>query len=174
MIVVVFIIPGWQRFLVVRADTQHLQEINAEIDTLTKKRDEIVAQISAITKDNFQRLDQILPSRPEGPEFLVTLQRLAFEHGLRLEKLTLSETLSTKPKIATEDVSKFTPAGTEIKKVNYQALTVSMEVNGTYEGFKNFLHELESYIRITDIDTLTLAPATNGFDFKLSVKTYYQ
>lgn len=103
-IIIFFIIPGWQRFLVVRADTKHLDEINAEIDTLTKKRDALNDQIIGITKENFDRLDQMVPSAVLGPEFLVFLEQLAHAHGLNVRKLDLSSTLSTKAKIVEKKV----------------------------------------------------------------------
>ena len=174
-VIVFLIVPGWQQFLAVRADTKHLRDIDSEIDTLTQKRDALVQEISGISKDNFQRLDQVLPAAPQGPEFLVTLQQLAAAHGLQVDKLDLSETLSTKSRIAEESArSSFAPAGTAPKEGSYETVGASMELVGEYQPFKDFLHDLESYIRIIDVDTLTLSPSKAGFDFKLTVKTYYQ
>ena len=185
-VIVFFIIPGWQQFLAVRADTKHLRDIDSEIDTLTQKRDALVQEISGISKDNFQRLDQVLPAAPQGPEFLVILQQLAAAHGLQMDKLDLSETLSTKSRIAEESArsnfapagtgakSSFAPAGAGPKEGSYKTVGASMELVGEYQPFKDFLHDLESYIRIIDVDTLTLSPSKAGFDFKLTVKTYYQ
>ena len=196
--IVIFIIPGWQQFLVVRADTKHLQDIDSEIDTLTQKRDALVQEISRISKDDFQRLDQVLPPAPLGPEFLVILNQLATVHGLQVDHLDLSGTLSTKPRIAEESAgssfapvgvglaegapktvgastnSSFVPVGKESAEGAYKTVGVSMELTGQYQSFKDFLRDLESYIRIIDVDTLTLTPSAAGFEFKLTVKTYYQ
>ena len=173
-IIFILIVPGWQRFLAVRANTKHLQDIDSEIDTLTQKRDALVQEISAISKDNFQRLNQVLPSTPQGPEFLVILQRLATIHGLRVQKLNLSGTVSTKPRIAETGSESFVPAAEGTVKESYKKIGASIDLIGQYGAFKDFLHDLESYIRIIDVEAISLMPNESGFDFQLTVKTYYQ
>ena len=173
-IIVFFMVPSWQHFLVVRADGKHLQDIDAEIDTLTQKRDAITDRIGSISKDNFQRLDQILPSGAHGPEFLITLQQLAFTHGVRMEKLDLSGTLATKSKIPKENLNNLVPAGQGGSKGEYAEIKAVMSMSGQYQQLKDFLHDLESYIRITDVERLDLEPGDKRFNVRLSVKTYYQ
>lgn len=173
-IIVVLILPAWQHFLAVRADSKHLEDISAEIDMLTQKRDAITQQISAITKENFQRLDQIIPSGAAGPEFLIMLQQLALSHNLRMGRLNLAGTLSTKSRIPVANNTSSGTSGTGDQQGNYQTISASLELSGQYQAFKDFLHDLESNTRITDIDTLNFIPSANGFDFKLTVKTYYQ
>lgn len=206
-VIMFFIVPGWQHFLAVRADTKHLDEINAEIDTLTKKRDMLNDQIAGITKDNFDRLDQIVPSAAHGPEFLISLEQLAQARGLSVIKLDLSGTLSTKSKIPEKKVKQSSipadvpgvpvipnmptvPSRTpeintsgsntaigQSKTPTYQTLNASMEVSGSYEAFKNFLRDIESSVRITDVESLDLSPpsgSSSGFNVKLTLKTYYQ
>ena len=172
-IVVFLIIPGWQHFLAVRADSKHLVDIDAEIDTLTQKRDAITDQIGSISKDNFQRLDQILPSGAHGPEFLINLQRLASTHGVRMGKLDLSGTLATKSKISQANLN-LVPVELGGVQGGYSQVKALISLSGPYEAFKDFLRDLESYIRITDVEQLTLEPSDRGFDIRLTVKTYYQ
>ena len=217
-VIMLFIVPGWQHFLAVRADSRHLDEINVEIDTLTKKRDALNDQIIGITKENFDRLEQMVPSAVQGPEFLVFLEQLAHVRGLSVVKLDLSGTLSTKPKIVEKKFERSSPTintvnpvsgtnpvgpvstiappsalsrvpqidsatsgfnavGGQAKTQTYQTLSASMEVSGSYEVFKDFLRDLESSIRITDVDLLDFSPPSGGsdiFNFKLTLKTYYQ
>ena len=173
-IIVFFMIPGWQHFLAVRADSKHLQDIDAEIDTLTQKRDAITDQIGNISKNNFQRLDQILPSGAHGPEFLIALQELALARGVRVGKLDLSGTLTTKSKIPKENANNLVPAGLGGPQGEYEHIKAVMSMSGQYQQFKDFLRDLESYIRITDVERLELDPSDKGFDIRLSVKTYYQ
>ena len=209
-VIIFFIVPGWQHFLVVRADTKHLDEINVEIDALTKKRDALNDQIIGITKENFDRLDQMVPSAVQGPEFLVFLEQLAQAHGLGVAKLDLSGTLSTKAKIIEKKakepnlalnavnpagqigamstpgipsrvpavgMSGFNAVSGQTKVQDYQTLNVGMEVRGSYEAFKSFLRDLESSIRITDVEALDFSPPSGGsdtFNFNLTLKAYYQ
>lgn len=174
--VFIFIVPGWQHFLAVKADSKHLDDINAEIDTLTQKRDTLVNQINGITKDNLLRLDQMVPMAALGPEFLVSLQKLARTHDLNITRLDLAGNLSTKPKnpIANPE-SGSESSGQGESTTGYQTMNVVLEVRASYQSFKDFLRELESSIRITNIETLSLAPTDNGsFVIKLSLSAFYQ
>lgn len=118
VVIMLFIVPGWQNFLAVRADSKHLDEINVEIDTLTKKRDALNDQIIGITKENFDRLEQMVPSAVQGPEFLVFLEQLAQARGLSVVKLDLSGTLSTKSKIVEKKPERPSPAINAVNPVN--------------------------------------------------------
>ena len=206
-IIVFLVVPGWQHFLSTRTDTKHVSEINGEIETLTQKRDSLGAQIAGISKDNLQRIDQIVPTGAQGPEFLVTIQQIAANHGLQVKKLDLGGTLATKPRIPEKTSGSFAPSGISAQlpvnnvsganpemsanTVNspvrntfapsgvaeaptYQTITVGIDITGQYDQFKDFLRELESYVRITNVDSLTFASVSGTFDFKLSVKAYYQ
>lgn len=174
-IMFLFIVPGWQHFLAVKADSKRLDDINAEIDTLTQKRDALVSQINGITKDNLLRLDQMVPMAALGPEFLVFLQKLAITHSLHIAKLDLAGNLSTKQKNpAANPKSGSEPISQQESKKEYQTMNAVMEVSGPYQSFKDFLRELESSVRITNIETLSLAPKENEFLIKLSLNAYYQ
>ena len=206
-IIVLLIVPGWQHFLSTRVDTQHVSEINTEIEILTQKRDSLGAQIACISKDNLQRIDQIVPTGAQGPEFLVTIQQIAAHHGLQVKKLDLGGTLATKPRVPEKTPAPFAPAGISARvpvdqasganpempantarfpvsntfapsgtaeAPTYQTITVGIDIAGQYDQFKDFLRELESYVRITNVDSLTFASVSGGFDFKLSVKAYFQ
>lgn len=200
-IILLLIVPGWQHFLAVRADSKHLDEINVEIDTLTQKRDALNKQIIGITQDNFDRLDQMVPSAAHGPEFLVSLEQLAQGSGLSVVKLDLSGVLSTKPKliektvkqpsviVSTPNIQSETlgPPGTNVNNANvvvvgqakaqtYQIMNATMEIAGSYEAFKNFLRDMESSVRITDVESLDFSPISgnSNFSFKINLKTYYQ
>ena len=172
-IIIFFIIPGWQHFLVVQADSKHLQDIDVEIDALTQKRDAITDQIGNISRDNFERLNQALPSGAHGPEFLITVQRMASLRSVRIGRLDLSGTLATKSKISQANLN-LVPVELGGSQNVYSQIKAAISMSGQYEAFKDFLHDLESYIRITDVEQLTLEPSDKGFDIKLSVKTYYQ
>lgn len=177
--VMLLVLPAWQHFLAVRADSLHLQDINAEIDRLIQKRDAIVEQMNAITKDDFTRLNEIVPETAQTPEFLVFINKLAEKAGLKVRKLDVSGTLATKPKIpeksdnttVTNNITAIVPGGQDAK---YKTINIGMEVAGSYEAFKNFLRDAESSVRITDISLLTFASGEGGFNFQIGLKTYYQ
>jgi len=173
-IVIMFVVPAWQQYMVLKSDNNHLADMNTEIDGLTQKRDQLANEIARIPKDGLQRLDQVMPSAPQGPEFLFSVQKLVVSHGLKVVKLDLATTLNTKqktPEIAPVD---FVPTGQEGEAMNYKTLTVNLEINGQYEALKDFLREMESSVRIINVQSINLLPQENTFNIKMTLMTYYQ
>ena len=168
-----FLIPGWQHFLAVEADTRHLEDINTELDTLTSKRDSLIEQINGISRENFERINQMIPTGAHGPEFLVYLEQLALAHGLAIKKLDLGSSIVTKEKIPDISTAVFTVPTIE-EPVPYKMLTVNMGVSGSYDALKDFLRDLESSMRITNVTSLGLTNEKNVFSFSLVLQTYYQ
>jgi len=58
------------------------------------------------------------------------------------------------------------------------ALQLSLRVSGPYEGFKNFLKNLETNVRVMDVESIAIERTgglgTNYFTYNLVVNTYYQ
>lgn len=182
LVISILIFPAWQRFITIRADTAYLQNLNRELDKLIQKRDEITDQISNISQENFQRLDQILPASAQGPEFLVILQDKALVRGLKLNKLDLSGNISTEPRVASETTAVISAQGFagsnatpgQVQAAPYRTVKAVIDIAGPYDSFKQFLRDIESYIRITDIEALTIGSSATGFTYRVSVQTHYK
>ena len=61
------------------------------------------------------------------------------------------------------------------------AISIVLQLSGSYEGFKEFLGLLENNLRIFDVGNITVSPGSAGggrppglYGFNLSVTTYYQ
>jgi len=83
----------------------------------------------------------------------------------------------------TGDITSAAMAGSIIKPTG----TLSFQVSGTgsYESFKNFLHGIETNVRIFDVSAVSIQPAaitatktqagnSDNFNFTITVVTYYQ
>ncbi|MDP3769829.1 MAG: hypothetical protein U1A25_01345 [Candidatus Sungbacteria bacterium] len=172
-VIVLFLFPGWQHFLSVRADMRHLEEASVEFDGLIAKRDSLVGQINGISKENASRIDQLIPSGAQGPDFLVYLDQLAKSHKLVVRQLDFADTLSTKEKVSQAFAEGFI-IGQIAEPLPYKTLKIIMEVIGSYESFKDFLRDVESSVRITDVTSIILSPQQPAFNFTLALQVYYQ
>lgn len=172
---VVLLVPQWASFRQVRAEMEDLEILSVEIDDLVVRRDTIVENISGISQENFQRLEQMVPQGAKGPEFLVYLEQLAVKHRLELERLDLTSALRGRPVGAVKKPLPTLPQTSGLLPKTINDIGVMMTIGGSYEAFKEFLADLESSVRITDVINITIAPvAGNQFNFTLRLTAYYR
>lgn len=119
-----------------------------------------------------------LPLSPDLAGAFAQLTGLIQNNQLALQGVTVSlpvmENLSAKP--AQGKTGSVSFAATIIKP--FGVVTFQARIVGSYENFKAFMKNLESNIRILDIQKITFQPAgkpdQNLFAYDLVVSTYYQ
>jgi len=64
----------------------------------------------------------------------------------------------------------------QTKKDQYKTITVTFTVNGTYDQFVHFLHDLETSQRIVDVISITMKGSdkstVGGFEYVVQVNSY--
>lgn len=119
-----------------------------------------------------------LPLSPDLAGAFAQLTSLAQNNRLALQSITVSlpamQNLSAKPALGAASGASF--ASTITKPFGTAAFQVRMI--GTYEDFKTFVKNLESNIRILDIQKMAFQPAgkpdQNIYTYDLSINAYYQ
>lgn len=171
-----FINPELQRFKDLRVETNELNELSAELDTLIQDRDSLIGLLNSFSEEDLVRLSRSMPEGSQASQFLVYLESLAAQHGLTLRQLDITQgatqqTPSGQPRPGGV-TQKITPAG------NIKELEVLFKVGGTYENMKRMLKGLEHNIRIVDIKDMSFQSPTSLNDvrteYTMKLKTYYQ
>lgn len=177
---VFFLTPAWEKFQNIRAETLSLEEISAEFDRLTAKREELAGFINNISKEDLDRLEQIVPRGAQGLEYLVFLEHLAESHKLSLRRLDLTTTIRGASKTASAhpatSPSSISPAslGAGVQKT-IADLPVQISATGAYGSLVQFLRALESHARITDVQDISLTPfEEEGLNIIMRLMTHYQ
>lgn len=179
------LMPEFDHFQNIRSDTAMFQQISAEMDDLTNKRNALAERANSISQEDIAKLDQAVPDSPRGPEFLVSMERIAQSHGIAIKRLDLGRVIQVKGKstLANHAPVPVTPNATGVpateqadqQVINNMPVTVS--VSGSYEDFKNFLRDIETFIRIVNIQDVVFVsnPANKGrLEITARVETYYQ
>ena len=166
------LMPAWEKFQNVRGEILHLEELAAELDDLVFTRDRLAEKIQQIPRADLERSERIIPKGPQGPEFLVSLEQMALNNTLDIARLDIG-TIVQKTRVSNPDAA--LPPSPSVPAGIVSDLRVQIGVRGTYEQFKTFLRDLEEFIRITDINTLTFTTTTEEtVDVTMQAKTYYQ
>ena len=108
-----------------------------------------------------------LPAEKEESELVHMVHRLAELNNIAVQSVAVNAGAITATKEGKE-VS-IRPVGT---------IQLSLRFSGTYEGLKSFLQNLETNVRIMDVQTIGINPpagtAQNSYLFDAAVVTYYQ
>ena len=192
--------PQWQHFQDLAAQTAQLSEVSGQFDQLIANRDNLLNLINSISKDNLDRLNQVLPPGAHASEFLVALETLTSQNSMALRRVEIispeqSSAVSVRPGIsagAGSGAGQPRPVGSGISsgsapaaslgpnsgvgKASMTELPFSIQIGGSYENFKKFLQSAESNLRLIDVEEIMFNTGGKdaGFDVSIKAKTYYQ
>ena len=167
---------SWQDFSKLREASQNATSVSSELDELDKNRNDLLATINSVSKEDNTRIDESLPTSPRTGELLVFLENLSLKHGVTLRRVDLTVPPEEKP-VETKS-SQPRPTGNVVKSIGgVKIFPITLELVATYDTFKTLLDDLERSLRIIDIQSVTFsAPSTlsDKMNFSLKGKTYYQ
>lgn len=170
-----YLAPSWQDFKNTRRDIKNLGEISAELDEILASRDSLIDSINRISKEDLRRIDQALPQGPKAAEMLVILEGMAAGNGVAVKRVDLTSAVEAKTEAGGQPRPTGQAAGVRPGGA-FSEFPLGLGLAGNYDSFKKFLRDLESGIRLTDVQEISFtAPDKTGtFEFSLKLKTYYQ
>lgn len=116
------------------------------------------SRFNSFKQSDKDRLSKLLPDHVDNVRLILDLDKLAGLHGLALQNVDVSSSQSQKqiPKSQTA----LGAIGASNQK--YDSLTLTFSTVATYARFVEFLTELESGLRIVDLVSLSITPATGA------------
>lgn len=185
-----YALPEWRRFQGLGVELAQMEAASKELDSLIENRDNLLNLINGITKENLDRVDQVLPEGARASDFLVAVETLTAINSMGLRRIDLVSPAKA-PVITPGNPQAALPrsgADAESRAAileaareeegdipGVRALPFTVEVTGSYENFKKFLLALEKNLRLVDIEQINFASdgrsETTGFTLK--AKTYY-
>lgn len=133
---------------------------------LAALRDALKEKYNAFSQTDIGRLNTLLPNTIDTVRLIIDINGIARRHDLTVLNIVVNgaaDTSSQKTAIGPQD----SPYGT---------ITVSFNVQTTYDRFKSFLGELENSLRLIDVDSISLGeanPITGATMYTVRAKTYW-
>lgn len=146
-------------------------EKTKEIQAL--KRD-LLTRYNLFAGDNIERLLKMVPDHVDNVRLVLDLDGIASQYGIRVQNVQ-AETVERK-----KEGNTTTLVGGETQKP-FQSLTLQFEVVATYEDFLALLRDLESSLRIVELEALSVkqyGTAITGdgeplYTFGVSLRTFW-
>lgn len=160
-----FIMPQWRTVREMKAAIRVLESVNSELNELAVSRDQLVNEYNAILQSDLDKLEAMVPADRGTASALSDFESLASRHGLSLDQVDF---FPAEPP-ATGGLALPAASGSG-------ALPVALRLRGSYEGFREFLGDLERNLRLTDVDEAAIISSTAGRDSPMTVKAvmYYR
>lgn len=176
----VYLKPGWEEFSALRERIARLEEINKKLDALSTARDELQDQIDAIPAEKRERLEHALPEGINKIGLLLLLEDRAERSSVVLENVLVEKRGDeNQPAPVQPVVPQPRPVGglPQQSKLATKSAALQVNIQATYQTFKDFLTHLENSLRLIDIEDVSFAapPAEDKHSsFHFSGKTYHQ
>lgn len=161
--------PLWDEVRSLQAERSAVEDALARLQDLQNLRDELLKTYNAIPRSKLERLGELLPSKPDSGNILVTLEKLTRDRGMRLRRVEFAK--------EEQGVAAAQAAGRIVRKEETKANTVfyTFTISASYEAFRSFLAALEKNLRVVDVTDISFAGGSaNLFEFTLKAKSYYQ
>jgi len=137
------------------ADIQNLQETVTEYEETLSQVKSLQDQLGqklekrdAISNDQLSRLDRILPSTVDTVRFLIELDQIAAQHGMSVQNVSFSGAPEA-----------FGGSGGSDESADYNTLSASFSVSGSYTEIQDFMRDIERSSRLMDVTSFSLQSA---------------
>lgn len=161
-------------------ELKSVQAVNAQYqqaidnsEKLVKVRNTVLASYNAISAEDRERLEKMLPDNVDNVRLIIDATGVATRHGITVKNIKTSASSAN-----SSTNSAVIPTNSSPTRVNvansYDTVTLSFNVSTSYQTFIDFMKDLEASLRIMDISKITLNANDNGiYDYGVEIKTYW-
>ncbi len=138
---------------------------------LLKSRDRVLLEYKAFPLENMKRVERLIPDNVDNVRLIIDINGITSKYGVAVKNVRL-DTInnSEKKQVITSDDGK-----------PYHSATVSFSVNAKYETFLQILKDIESSLRILDVESVSFVSADNPaqgvpadvYQFDVTLRTYW-
>ena len=142
-----------------RAESAEYDEALEVADELEKVRGDLADKLASFSTEDLDKLEKFLPSYMDNIRTIIDVNGVAAKYNIALKNLKTSEVSA--------------PTGAARA---YSAASVGFDFTASYTNAVNFLRDLETSLRLMDVRSLTVKPATtgtSGYNFSMTLNTYW-
>lgn len=139
---------------------------------LVETRDRVLEQYNAISLEDRDRLDKMIPSSVDNIRLIIDMNNIARNYGFPLSNVTATAVPSDAVVDAYAVSSEAGLQGVSVPVLD--TVEVSFKATAPYNQFVSFLQGLETNLRIMDLTHLSVVAEEGGlYDFEVELQTYW-
>jgi Tfp pilus assembly protein PilO len=161
----------WEKVKAVRAVNDGYAQAIKNADQLISLRDKVLADYNSLTVEDKDRLNKMVPNTVDNIRLIIDLNNIAVRHGLSIQGIKAETAAVTNKNDTAASAAK--PAET-IQNLTLDKVKVAFTVSATYQQFIDFMHDVESDLRIMDFSHITMTSSDTGiYNFNVELNTYW-
>jgi len=177
----VFTSPLYNEVSALKSEVASYDEALKNSKALENERDKLVAKFNLINPEDLAKLQKLLPDNIDNIRLILEIEKIASPYGMALKDVKYS-TIDKDTKPNTSVTVPGIQGGGEApeSKKDYGVWNLEFSVSGKYADFINFNRDLESNLRIVDIDSVTFSSDGDAksnplqvYKYNFKIKTYW-
>jgi hypothetical protein len=146
-----------------QAQKQEYGDALASSRELQTLRDKLLSQYNAISQDDRDRLNKLLPSQMDSSNIIVMFEEIVKAHGILLKKIDVKESKQSAN-------SSVVLGGASLP---YKTINLTLLVSGPYASILALFSDLDKSLRLVDVENVSFsAAATDTYEFNITTKMY--
>lgn len=170
--------PTYDKVKVLQADITQYDQALDRANELQKKKQELMSLFNTFDPADIDRLHKLLPDHVDNVRLILDFDNLASKHSLAIQNVVIGRgegANATPGRAASSEV-----IGANNK--SYDSLTLKFSTQGTYQGFVTFMEDVQASLRIVDLVSLALSPASEKkeetstepvYRYDVTIRTYW-
>lgn len=156
--------PYFNDIKALRAQRQEYQTALANSRELQTLRDDLLSRYNAISQENLDHLNKLLPGEIDSGNLIVMFENRAKAYGLLLKKVDVKEAKQSSDSAGALAAS----------PPPYKIIDISLLVSGSYAPLLGLLDDLGKDLRLIDVNGVNFSvAATDVYEFTINARAYY-
>lgn len=155
--------PNFNDIKTLQLEKQEYGDALANSRELQTLRDKLLSQYNAISQDDRDRLNKLLPFQIDSSNLIVMFEEIVKAHGILLKKIDVKESKQSADSSAVlGEVS-----------LPYKSINLTLLVSGPYASILALFSDLDKSLRLIDVENISFsAAATDTYEFSITARTY--
>lgn len=173
---VMFTNPAYQDVKALKAEASDFNQALSNSQELQKERDTLNQKYRSFTPDSLQRLTELLPDSADNIRLILDLQRMAQSYGMSIASIKFDSKQASDPMATTGAFAAASPTDLAQATKDYGIFRMEFSTTATYENFLKFIKDVESSLRLSDIESITFSSdeaGKNTYVYTVKLKTYW-
>lgn len=159
-----FAYPFWTEVSLKMEEKTKYQKIIEDVNMLNQRKDQILSQMDSISPENQNRINSFMPSALDFVKLTSDINAVGSKYGISVDRVNSTK----RDRSVGNSIEEAQPA-----KV-YDTASINFGFSSSYQNFIKFVNDLESSLRILDINTVSINPKEGGvYDFTMEMDTYW-